>query len=200
MMANFTQKMKIPTLNQEIPIINKLNVQNERLMMEYENFKKLKPAEAWGGPVNGNFYLWKISFYGPQNSDYEEGEFNVRIEIPKNFPDKGPSCYFEHEELYHPNVSQSDKKICLGNYFNQKWNPSISINEVIMQIYNILKMPNFDDSYDKKIGETYKEDPDAYHQIVREYVRTFAPKKIKTFRKDHLFPLNKNKIDFKKFY
>lgn len=28
----------------------------KRLKREYEDFEKYKPAEAWGGPVNGNYY------------------------------------------------------------------------------------------------------------------------------------------------
>ena len=71
-----------------------------------------------------------------------------------------------------------DKKICLGNYFQSDWKPSITLNEVIMQIFTMLKIPNYDDSYDKVIGETYREDPYAYHQIVREFVKTYAPKNI----------------------
>ena len=152
--------------------------QTKRLISEYENFKKYKPAEAWGGPIKGNFFEWEIFFYGPKDSDYEEGLFHVKIVFPKNYPESGPKCFFMHEELYHPNVSQIDKKICLGNYFQSDWKPSITINEVIMQIFTMLKIPNYDDSYDKVIGETYREDPYAYHQIVREFVKTYAPKNI----------------------
>jgi ubiquitin-protein ligase len=152
--------------------------QSKRLMKEYNNFIKYKPAEAWGGPIEGNIFEWEIYFYGPKDSDYEEGLFHVKIEIPKNYPITGPKCFFLHEELYHPNVSQTDKSICLGHYFQRDWNPSITINEVIMQIFTMLKIPNYDDSYDKVIGETYREDPYAYHQIVREFVKTYAPKNI----------------------
>ena len=45
-----------------------------------------------------------------------------------------------------------------------------------MHIYTILKIPNYDDSFDSVICETYKADPDAFHKIVREYVRIYAPK------------------------
>lgn len=121
--------------------------QKERLTEEYENFKKYKPAEAWGGPINGDLYEWKISFYGPENSDYEEGLFHVKIKIPENYPNSGPSCFFLHEELYHPNVSQTDRKICLGSYFQREWEPSITINDVIMQIYSILKLPNYEEIF-----------------------------------------------------
>lgn len=150
--------------------------QEERLLKEYEDFKKYKPAEAWGGPLFPNYFEWIISFYGPKDSDYEDGLFNVKIKIPKDYPQNGPTCYFLHDELYHPNVSQSDKKICLGSYFVSQWNESKTLNEVIIHIYTILKIPNYDDSYDSVIGETYKADPEAFHKIVREFVRIYAPK------------------------
>ena len=76
--------------------------------------------------------------------------------IPDNFPQKGPACYFLHEELYHPNISQSDKKICLGDYFQCNCESSITLNEVINQIYNILQLPCYEDSYDKVIEKIIK--------------------------------------------
>ena len=107
---------------------------------------------------------------------YEEGLFNVEINIPENYPEKGPTCYFLHEELYHPNVSQNNRRICLGDYFQTNWKSSITLNEVINQIFNILKNPCYDNSYDKIIGKAYKADPQAFHQIVREFVKLYAPK------------------------
>ena len=47
---------------------------------------------------------------------------------------------------------------------------------IINQIYNILQLPCYEDSYDSVIGETYKADPKAFHQIVREFVKIYAPK------------------------
>ena len=72
-------------------------------------------------------------------------------------------------------VSQSDKKICLGNYFQRNWKSSITLNEVINQIYNILQLPCYEDSNDKVIGETYKTDPKPFHQIIREFLKIYAP-------------------------
>jgi ubiquitin-protein ligase len=157
---------KVDSLNYKFKIPKE--TQEERLLKEYENFKKYKPANAWGGPLFPNFFEWIISFYGPKDSDYEDGLFNVKMIIPKDYPYNGPTCYFLHDELYHPNVSQSDKKICLGKYFSSQWNESKTLNEVIMHIYTILKIPNYDDSFDSVICEIYKADPDAFHKIVRE--------------------------------
>ena len=155
--------------------IGEITDSQKRLQREYEDFQLYKPANAWGGPVNGNLYEWKVSFYGPKDTDYEDGLFHVKIVIPDNFPQKGHTCYFLYEELYHPNVvSQSDKKICLGN-FQCNWKSSITLNEVINQIYNI-QLPCYEDSNDKVIGETYKTDPKPFHQITREFVKIYAPK------------------------
>ena len=156
--------------------IQNITDSNKRLKREYEDFIKYNPADAWGGPINGNYYKWKISFYGPKDTDYEDGLFNVEINIPENYPEKGPTCYFLHDELYHPNVSQNNRRICLGDYFQKNWKSSITLNEVINQIFNILKNPCYDDSFDKIVGETYKADPQAFHQIVREFVKLYAPK------------------------
>ena len=39
-----------------------------------------------------------------------------------------------------------------------------------------LKIPNYDDSFDYVIGETYKTDLETFHKIVREFVRIYASK------------------------
>ena len=156
--------------------IGEITDSQKRLQREYEDFKLYKPANAWGGPVNGNLYEQKVSFYGPKDTDYEDGLFHVKIVIPDNFPQKGPTCYFLHEELYHPNVSQRDKKICLGDNFQCKLKSLITLNEVINEIYNIFRLPCYEDSYDKVIGETYKADSKVFHQIVREFVKIYSPK------------------------
>ena len=48
-------------LNEEVSIQDIIYSQ-KRLKREYEDFIKYKPADAWGGPINGNYYKWKISF------------------------------------------------------------------------------------------------------------------------------------------
>ena len=65
--------------------IGEITDSQKRLQREYEDFKLYKPANAWGGPVNGNLYEWKVSFYGPKDTDYEDGLFHVKIVIPDNF-------------------------------------------------------------------------------------------------------------------
>lgn len=142
-----------------------------RLYRDLEEFKSDKPANAWGGPIDGKMYEWKISFYGPKNSDYENGLFHVKIIFPKDYPKSKPDCYFLHKDLYHPNITQNGF-VCLGNNF---WTENKTICNVIYQIYDLLKFPNFDDSWDLKIKATYQEDKSIYHLIVKDLVKKNAP-------------------------
>ncbi len=142
-----------------------------RIFLDLEEFKKVKPANAWGGPKDGKLNEWEISFYGPKGSDYENGLFNVKIIFPKDYPKSKPDCYFMHKDLYHPNIAQ-DGLVCLGNNF---WNENKTICNVIYQIYDLLKFPNFNDSWDYKIKATYDEDKSIYHLIVKDLVKKNAP-------------------------
>ena len=63
---------KIDSLNN---IQKPKNSQEERLLKEYEDFLKYKPANAWRVPLFPNFFEWIISFYGPKDSDYEDRLF-----------------------------------------------------------------------------------------------------------------------------
>lgn len=95
--------------------------------------------------------------------------------IPKNYPQNGPTCYFLHEK-YHPNVSQHNRRICLGDYFQDNWKPTITLNEMINQIYTMFQNPYYEESYDGVIGETFKADPEAFHKIDRELVKKICTK------------------------
>ena len=94
----------------------------KRLQREYEDFQLYKPADAWGGPVNGNLYEWKVSFYGPKDTDYEDGLFHVKIVIPDNFPQKKVILVISY----------------MKNYIIQMWYLKVTKKFVLEIIFNAI--------------------------------------------------------------
>ncbi len=57
-------------------------------------------------PVN-----WSVTLYGPKDTPYEGGVFNIDIEIPQSYPYVPPKVNFK-TKIYHPNIDENGE-ICL---------------------------------------------------------------------------------------
>ena len=104
-------------------------------------------------PDDNNFLLWNFVMIGPPETYYEGGIFNGTIEFPKEYPNKAPRLLFD-STMYHPNVYK-DGLVCISilhegidefNYenANERWNPSHSVNSILMSVLSMLGYPNFD--------------------------------------------------------
>lgn len=79
--------------------------------------------------INNNLYEWHFTIRGPEESDYEEGIYHGKIELPVDYPIKPPNIYF-----LTPNGRFEVKtKICLSitKFHPENWNPSWTIRTMI---------------------------------------------------------------------
>ena len=122
------------------------------------------------GPCEDNFYKWNIIMIGAPDTIFDGAIIKAYIEFSKDYPNKAPSFIFI-TPLFHPNI-YSDGKVCISilhegidetGYENisERWNPSHSVNSIIMSIILILITPNLDsianvDNY-KLIRDNYTE-------------------------------------------
>ena len=149
-------------------------------MVEYirEEFEKIEDCDILDDigcsvdmPNEFDPYKWIACFIGPETSAYHGGLFRLKIELPKEYPLKQPTVYFE-TKMYHPNV-KSDGFICIDCLNNWK-NSKKSMIEVLMSVYNLLLFPNPDSPYNKEAAKLMIEDKTAFNKRVNEYVRKYA--------------------------
>ena len=125
------------------------------------------------GPVDeSDMYKWTASFAGTENSPYEGGTFQLKIEFPKDYPFKPPKVEFE-TKVYHPNVKKDTGTICL-DLLKDAWSPDTKLIDVFKAIQTLLVAPNTDHPLEQDINKQYLEDRAAFDATAKEWTEKYA--------------------------
>ena len=122
-------------------------------------------------PVKDNFYKWDIIMIGAPDTIFEGAIIKAIIEFPKEYPNKAPQFKFI-TPLYHPNV-YIDGKVCISilhegidefgyESISERWNPSQSVNSILISILSLLSSPNFDSPANVDASNLWKNNYDAF--------------------------------------
>ena len=124
---------------------------------------------------------------GPPATPFEEGEFEVEIDLPSRYPFEPPKLRFI-SPIYHPNIDSAGR-ICLSTLTmppKGSWTPSLNISTVLTSLRSLLAEPNAQDPLVIEICEVYKNNPAEYERRARDWSRRLAcPKAILTTQQLH---------------
>jgi len=126
-----------------------------------------------------NFMKWNILLLGPSDTIFEGGIFRCQIEFPKEYPNKPPSFKFI-DKLYHPNI-YPDGKVCISilhegedqygyEHISERWNPSHSVNSILMSILSMLTAPNFESPANVDASKLWRDDFDKYKMNIYKLI------------------------------
>jgi ubiquitin-conjugating enzyme E2 H len=114
-----------------------------------------------------------VEFKGPVSTPYENGVWNVRVELPPEYPFRSPSIGFANR-IYHPNVDEMSGSVCL-DVINQTWSPMYNLVNVFEQFLpQLLTYPNPADPLNGDAASLLLRDPKCFEKRVREYVSRYA--------------------------
>lgn len=143
---------------------------------EYESVENCQELDEIGCSVSlpneYNPFLWNCVFIGPKNTPFSGGFFKLKINFPKEYPNKGPEVHFL-TKIYHPNINLDNGRVCIDllNKWSQK---KTSMIKVLWAIYILLLKPNPNDPYNTDAAKLYKEKKEEYWKTANAYVRKFA--------------------------
>jgi len=145
---------------------------SKRLQKELNDFMTTNPLPWAKVNLQGeNLYKWKATIQGPEKSPYENGVFNIDIEIPHEYPFKPPKLQFT-TKIYHPNI-KSDGSIC-SNVLGDGWSPQLKISEVLLTVRTLLTEPNPEHAVDAEIANVYKNDINKFNSTAKEWTKKYA--------------------------
>jgi ubiquitin-conjugating enzyme E2 G1 len=151
----------------------------KRLQTEYKQILKDPNYFYSIEPDTQNFLKWNILLICPNETIFEGAQLKCIMEFPKEYPNRPPVFYFV-DVLFHPNI-YSDGKMCISilhegvdiyNYenINERWNPSHSVNSIIMSIISILNNPNFESPANVDASKLWQEDFNKYKKVIYNFV------------------------------
>jgi ubiquitin-protein ligase len=103
---------------------------------------------------------------GPENSDYDRGEFRFLVQFPPEYPFKPPDFLFT-TAICHPNVD-SKTGIACHDQLIATWKGNITLNILLNEMHQLLAKPNYDTPIvgDALTGKT--------REKARQWTREFA--------------------------
>jgi len=151
----------------------------KRLNMEFKQQEKEPNCYYSLYPDEKNFLSWDILLFGPNDTIFEGGIFKCRLEFTKEYPTKPPKFKFI-DNLFHPNIYQNGD-VCISilhegvdiygyEDISERWNPSHSVNSILMSILSILAAPNFESPANVDASKLWQENFDEYKKIIYKMI------------------------------
>ncbi|XP_063972134.1 ubiquitin-conjugating enzyme E2 T-like isoform X1 [Diachasmimorpha longicaudata] len=114
---------------------------------------------------------------GPQGSPYEGGLFKLEVEISDHYPFQPPKMKFI-TPVYHPNIDTGGR-ICMDLLKVPKdgsggWNPTITLESLLVAIQLLLENPNPDDPLMPDIADEYRLNKQVFEKKARRFTDNHA--------------------------
>ena len=84
-------------------------------------------------------FVWKACIFGPADTPWEGGVFQLRLQFSKDYPQTAPSVQFL-SRMFHPNIYK-DGALCL-DIIQDKWKPIYTVSTILTSIQSLLQDPN----------------------------------------------------------
>ncbi|UYV63377.1 K02A2.6-like [Cordylochernes scorpioides] len=138
-----------------------------RLLREFKLLQKDPPFGVSATPDEKNIFRWVAIIFGPKNTPFENGTFNLTMEFTEEYPNKPPAVKFT-TPMFHPNV-YADGSICL-DILQNKWSPTYDVIGILTSIQGLLDSPNPNSPANSVAAQLYQQNKQEYEKRVRAMV------------------------------
>ena len=145
----------------------------KRLNIELKELHDNPIENCSAGPIDNNIIEWQATIFGPSETPYTGGIFNVLIKFSNEYPFKPPSVIFT-TPIFHCNINNRGE-ICL-DILSKNWSPVLTIGKLLLSICSLLAQPNPEDPLVPSIAELYKTNRPIHDFKAREFTACYASK------------------------
>lgn len=118
-----------------------------------------------------------LGVIGAIGSPYENGIFEINIDVPSDYPFLPPRLRFV-TKIYHPNIDDAGR-ICLDILKLQpagNWRPTVRIEGVLIAVQLLMVQPNPDNPLVSEIANEYKFNKLEFERKAKEWTLKYASK------------------------
>lgn len=142
-----------------------------RLNRELKVIQEEPVENCSAGPIGDDLTKWQATIFGPKDTPYENGVFNLNIEFTEEYPYKPPIVYFT-TPIYHCNINTKGG-ICL-DILKNNWSPALTINKLLISICSLLAEPNPNDPLVPHIANLLKKNKIQHDINAKEFTLKHA--------------------------
>ncbi|KAI0519152.1 hypothetical protein KFK09_006593 [Dendrobium nobile] len=143
-----------------------------RIQREWNDLQKDPPTSYIFYNVSEHMFHWKVTIFGPEDSPYVGGLFDLDVQIPEDYPYVPPKIIFE-TKIFHPNINKHNGTI-YPDIVEELWTPARRISNMIESIIKLLTEPRLDDPLVRAIANMYKNNRAEYDTVARLWVERHA--------------------------
>ena len=135
-----------------------------RILRDYKKIIQDKENKSFSVKINPKeIQHWEVSLFGPQDTIWEGGIFNMTIDFPSNYPHEIPLVKFV-DIPFHPNVYQNGK-ICI-DILQNNWSSAYDVSSIMTAIETLLVDPNPNSPANNEAATIYTSNINEYKRRV----------------------------------
>lgn len=146
---------------------------NGRLMKELHEVGKDDTSGVKAKPISeGDLRHLTGTIQGPKGTPYEEGVFEIDIQIPKQYPFEPPKMKFT-TKIWHPNISSQTGAICL-DILKDQWSPALTIKTALLSLQALMCSPEPGDPQDAQVAKMYISNRAEFDRTAKFWTESYA--------------------------
>ncbi len=167
----------------------------QRLLREFKEMQRQTPnnkevQDLWLQPEEKNIFCWHAKFIGPADTPYAGGVFELKLNIPQQYPITPPKATFL-TNVFHPNVHFKTGEICL-DILKNSWSPAWTLATVCRAIISLLSHPEPESPLNCDAGNLLRYgDERGFKSMARMYTKLHATDNNVRFQYNDNKPVNK---------
>jgi len=136
-------------------------------MRDLRSLQSDPPKGINASPMKDDILSWTALMFGPEDTPWEYGTFQLEVRFTEEFPTKPPHVKFV-SKMFHPNI-YNNGEICLDILQNQ-WSPIYSISAILTSIQSLLTDPNPNSPANSEAAKLWSENRREYNLRVKQIV------------------------------
>ncbi|CAD7966926.1 unnamed protein product [Amoebophrya sp. A25] len=166
-------------------------VARKRLFRDLKKLQSDPPNGISAAPVDDDIMNWSAVIFGPEETPWEGGAFQLTVAFNEEFPTKPPKIRFL-TKMFHPNIYASGE-ICLDILQNQ-WSPIYDISAILTSIQSLLTDPNPNSPANSEAAQLWNENRREYNRRVVAIVEESLVRQLLEHPQHHPWPLFQGRI------